>query len=276
MPRRPARRLALPAQAARRKMISTVAPEICVSRPNPRRRFCLCLAFGVLAAASGRAPAAEAAAPLRIALTDRRNTQTDLSEAVLRRAYAEIGQPVEFVPLPSRRGLDMLLSGAVDGNAHRVAELAAAQPTLVRVDPPVALSEVRVYAGRGARLGGWAGLAGRRVTYQRGVLAIERRLPDGALRVEANDDPDAFRHLKAGLAEIAVIVEPRQAPPAALPDEFRRLDLVLETIPLHHYLHARHRAVAARLGEALQRLEASGELASVRQRVLQSAGGGAK
>lgn len=235
-----------------------------------RRWLAACIALALAGPFGGGGPA-RAADPLKITYTDHHDPLSALSEAVLRRAYRELGVAVEFVAVPSRRGFEMLLAGAVDGNAHRVAELAAEQPALVRVDPPVSYSEIRVYGRQDglAAIGGWSALAGRRVIHQRGVLAIERRLPTAAQRVEANDNVDCFRHLKAGIGELVVIVEPRgSVTDRMLPAGYHRLDGILESIPLHHYLHVRHRALAGRLGEVIRRLEAAGELNQIRQKLL--------
>lgn len=226
----------------------------------------------VLSGLCGGLRGVSAADRLRIAHPDEvDNPLNVLSEAVLRRAYREIGLSVEFMPLPTRRALQQLLSGQVDGNTYRVAELATEHQGLVRIDPPIVYSEIRAYGRNegGVAVGGWPDLAGRKVIYQRGVLAIERALPAKVRRVEGSSDADCFRHLANGTGELVVVVEPQgSAQSRHLPEGFRRLDAVLATIPLHHYLHIRHRALAVRLGEAVRLLEASGELSRLRQKVL--------
>ena len=47
----------------------------------------------------------------------------------------------------------------------------------------------------------------------------------------------------------------------------RPLSPALEHIPLHHFLHERHRDLVPRVEKALQAMEASGELERLRQQI---------
>jgi hypothetical protein len=99
---------------------------------------------------------------------------TVVSEAILAQAYAEVKQPVEFVDLPIRRAMIMMLNQELGGNTDRLADLAIEQPSLYRVETPVNVSEVRVYILAPQQLpAGWSQLAGLRVACQRGVLLVE-------------------------------------------------------------------------------------------------------
>lgn len=196
---------------------------------------------------------------------------TVVSETILAQAYAELNQPVEFVDLPIRRAMSMMLNQELDGNTHRVAELASEQPALYRVDTPVNLTQVRVYSlSPNPRPTGWSQFASLRVAYQRGVLLIERNLPSDSRRVEAASLTEVFRLVKSGMADIGLAVEPVQSLPNPLAASagLGRLDAVIDQIPLHHYLLGRHREIGARLNSVLKRMQASGELDAIRARVL--------
>jgi len=213
------------------------------------------------------------AATLRIGSWDHasRDMLSLTSEAVLARAYAELKQPVEFVDLPIRRAMTMLLAEELDGNVYRVAELAAQQPTLYRVETPINMPEVSVYAlDSRARPANWSQLGDLRVGYLRGVLLIERNLTSTVRRVEANSQADMFRMLQRNMIDVALAVEPAQSPPhpTAVASGIQRLDSVLAQTPLHHYLLARHRDIGVRLNTVLQRMQVSGELDAIRARVL--------
>ncbi len=235
------------------------------SRLAPLRRATLSL---LLALAAELASAAEPA--VRIASWGRGSDPlTAVSEAVLKRAYLELGLKLEFVELPNRRALQALLAGEVDGNLHRVKALAESQPGLVRVEVPIGTSTVRAYTLRSdLELASWSQLKGLRVAYQRGVLRVEQLIPAGALRVEASSSHELFRLLASGGADLALSTEPGQAPPLRRATGLRRLEVVLDEHALHHYLDARHAELARRLALALRRLQASGELDSVRRHAL--------
>lgn len=212
-------------------------------------------------------------APLRIGSWDRDSDPlTAVSEAVLSRAYAELGQPLELVALPNRRALQAMLAGELDGNLHRVHEFSAAHPDLLRVAPPINSSAVRVYSydAKLAQPHDWAQLQGLRVAYQRGVLRIEQMLPAGARRVEAGSVNELFRLLAAGIADVALCTEPAQAPPLRRLGKLRRLEQPVEEHLLYHYLSTRQAELAPRLAAVLQRLQASGELEAIRQAALQA------
>lgn len=234
---------------------------------NPSRRA----SFGLLLALLAKAAAAAEPA-VRIASWDRSSDPlTTVSEAVLQRAYQELGQKLEFVELPNRRALQALLAGEVDGNLHRVKSLAESQPGLVRVEVPIGTSTVRAYTQRPElELSSWAQLKGLRVAYQRGILRIEQLLPAGALRVEASSSHELFRLLASGGADLALSTEPGQAPPLRRATGLRRLEVVLDEHALHHYLDARHAELAKRLNLALRKLQASGELDNLRRHTLQA------
>ncbi len=199
---------------------------------------------------------------------------TKVGEAVLSQAYAELQQPVEFVDLPIRRAMSMMLRGDLDGNLFRVAWLADEQPSLFRVDPPVTFMEVRVYAAKPIfKASQWSQLSKLRVVYQRGALVVERNLPEDSVRVEAAAIGELFRILARGMADVGLIVEPVQSEPHALAAAVGvvRLDGAVEHTALHHYLLASHQAFGIRLGGVLKRMSTSGEMQSIAQKALQAA-----
>ena len=200
-----------------------------------------------------------------------RTPLTVVSETILAQAYAELKQPVEFVNLPIRRAMTMMLNQELDGNTHRVAELANEQPSLYRVETPINVTEVRVYSLEPKpQPAGWSQFAGLRVAYQRGVLLIERNLPSDSQRVEAASVSEVFRLVKSGMADVGLSVEPIQSlpNPVGVAAGLERQDGVIDQVPLHHYLLGRHRELGARLNSVLKRMQASGDLNAIRTRVL--------
>ena len=197
------------------------------------------------------------------------------SEAILTQAYAELNQPVEFVELPVRRALEMLLKGQLDGNFYRMAEIAQQYPMLYRVDTPINNAEIRVYRSSTKirpeiSPENWVQLQDFKVGYLRGTLIIERQLGSGNKRIEGDTQADVFKLLSRGIVDVVLIVEPAQSPPAAnaVAAKLERLEVVLDSVPLYHYLSERHRDVGIRLNTVLKRMQSSGELQKIRQKVL--------
>lgn len=193
------------------------------------------------------------------------------SEIILTQAYAELNQPVEFIDLPIRRALDMLLKGQLDGNFYRTAEIAQQYPMLFRVETPLNIAEVRMYRNN-TKINpeNWEQLQNLRVGYLRGTLMIERQLGSSVIRVEGSTTDDVFKLLIRDVVDIVLIVEPTQSPPSstALAAKLERLDVVLDSVPLYHYLAERHREVGIRLNTVLKRMQNSGELQKIRAKAL--------
>ncbi|MCV2367474.1 substrate-binding periplasmic protein [Roseateles oligotrophus] len=230
-------------------------------------RRALCLGMGLLLLTGlGRAD------PLRIGSWNRKtDSLVRVSEAVLTQAYAELHQPVEFVELPVRRAMQMMLSRELDGNVYRVADVALSQPALYRVATPIGDAEVRAYAiDSNLKTVSWSDLAGLRVAYMRGTLLVEKNLPAGSRPIEASSQAEMFRMVKRGMTDVLLFVEPAQAEPNPLATDagVRRLESALERLPVFHYLSGRHQELGKRLDAVLSRMEASGESQAIRIKTL--------
>lgn len=215
------------------------------------------------------AAAAAPPPPLRIGTWDQQSDRVVMaSEMVLQRAYAKLDQPIEWVEVPIRRALYSLVDGTLDGNVHRAAALLAEQPSLVQVSTPINAVTVRTYTRHGApEVTHWRDLDGLRLTFSRGTLMIENKLPVGAKRVEASTVTEMFRLLSAGAVDVAIVVEPLSSPPQqqAAAVGVKRQEAVLDQTPLYHYLLGRHRDLAERLNRVLEAMQASGEMKEIQR-----------
>ncbi len=219
-------------------------------------------------------PAGAQTQPVQVASWDRgTNPLIGISEAVLTRLYADIGQPLSFVELPARRAGLLLASGDVDANVHRASDFLAANPGTAAVATPLSQVMLRAYTREPAlTVAGWADLTHWRVAHLRGIVRVEQLMPAGVQRVEAGNLRELWRLLATDAADVAVLSELAGSPmqkPASVPG-LRRLDVVLDEHTVHHVLAARHNGLAQRLNAALLRLQASGELEALRQSTLQA------
>lgn len=197
------------------------------------------------------------------------NNQSGLSmasRAVLERAYRKLGLSLQFEPLPLRRSLRMAASGEIEGEAHRMAEIADHTPGLLKVPVAINRLEVRAYT-RAPRLAPvrWSELQQLRVSFQRGSMSVESRLPE-VRKVESRDLEEAIRQLRMDMSDVALLTQP--ANPNQIHESLvRGLTMSaepLDVIPLFHVLHERHAELLPRLAAVLQALEASGESARLR------------
>ena len=212
--------------------------------------------------------------PLHIASWDRTtNPLIGVSEAVLTRLYADVGQPMQFLDLPARRAGLMLASGEVDANTHRAKDYLEANPGIVAVATPLGQVVLRAYTRDPTlRITGWADLTRWRVAHLRGIVRVEQLMPAGTHRVEAGSLRELWRLLSSDAADVAVLSELAGSPmqkPMGMPG-LQRLDVVLDEHTVHHVLAARHVALAQKLNAALLKLQASGELETLRQSTLQA------
>jgi len=223
-----------------------------------------CLWLGLVAAP------AVADEPLRLGRNEGPTTLlTDISVAVLQSAYDKLGVEVRFEGYPLLRALALANAGTIDGDTIRIAEAGEHYTNLLRVDVPINYLEITAYARTPCpTLNQWDDLQGKRVAYERGVLAIERRVK-GLATIQTKDKPELFRLLNRGMVDVAVgtgletdVVLRRSADK----DQLCRVSGVLERVPLYHYLHKRHAALVQRLQTQLQVMQRHGEIDAILRR----------
>lgn len=185
------------------------------------------------------------------------------AEAMLRKAYASLGLRVEFVPWPLPRAHVELLAGHIDGVAMRAEAYFEQAPSLRKVDVP--LLDLHVYAyGRppcpavlpAAELGRY------RISYQRGMVAVETLVPETA-RLPANTPSDAFINIGLDAADYALVLT--TAWMAEVPVQTRhgtlcRVATPLSSTVMYHGVHKSQAARVAPLEQALRAMRARGEI----------------
>ena len=200
------------------------------------------------------------------------------AEALLRKAYASLGLKVEFLAWPLSRAHLELGNGRIDAVAMRAEAYFEQTPFVRKVDVP--LLSLHVYAyGRPPCPSALPleELAGRRITHQRGMVAVEALIP-AASRLPANTPSDAFLNLSSGAADYALVLT---APwMAEIPVDTRqgtlcRIPTPLSRTTLFHGVHESRAAWVAPLERALRAMRERGEIQQAwadyeRQTALQS------
>ena len=211
--------------------------------------------------------------PVRIGTWDEGSDRTVIaSKAVLTRAYQKLNQPVEFIEVPIRRALVMLLNEQLDANVFRAASFFVAQPALLQVATPIGAVTVRTYVRKGSNLHitQWRDVERLEVTYSRGTLMVENKLPANTKRLAAVSAAEMFRMVAHSMADVAIVVEPTGSPPQALATSrgLMRLEPLLDEAALYHALSSRHRELSVRLNAVLEKMSASGEMKEIQKRAL--------
>jgi len=193
---------------------------------------------------------------------------------LLRAVYARLNISLEFADVPGKRALALSSSGELDGEVHRIAGLAQTYPTLVQISPAINYIEPSVFTTTlRFDVRGWDSIRDYSIGIVRGVGSSERGT-EGFPRVEAVTTMDQLMQmLAAGRIEVAVndrfsgvLVNRR----LGLEELLQPLGPPLQTIPLHHFLHERHRDLVPKVGQVIRGMQASGELDKLRQQVMDS------
>jgi len=187
--------------------------------------------------------------------------------------YKRLGITVEFVDMPAKRSLIESSEGRVDGEVQRILAVQDQYPTLVAVHPSFNSIEPAAFVRKGValRVDGWKSLAPHSIGIVRGVGSSERGT-QGMRAVEpVTSMENLMLSLDAGRFEVAVndrfsgLMVIRKL---GLEGKVVPVDPPLEHIPLHHFLHERHRELVPRVGQVVRGLQASGELDRLRQQVM--------
>lgn len=192
--------------------------------------------------------------------------QGEVAQAVLQRAYVRLELKLLPRPMPLRRGLHEANSGRIDGDLMRRAATLQEWDALIPVRVPILkLSYMAYRRGDDCPASLTIEALGRqRVAYLRGARIVETALPAQA-QLAANDNADALRMLRRGLADYALVEEfdtDLELRRQGLRDVCKVAEPVLQT-ELFHSLHRKHAALVPRLERVLGEMERQGEIARI-------------
>ncbi|QID18625.1 transporter substrate-binding domain-containing protein [Nitrogeniibacter mangrovi] len=227
------------------------------------RRFLLALLCATL-----MLPALAARAQMRFSVVEDA-VLMQISERVLQEAYRQIGLSFELEAYPGARSLRYAEAGFVDGEVARLGGLEKTHPTLLRV--PVAINRLEAVAfTRDVQLSvhGWPSLKPYRVGIRRGVPFAERAAKRYGLDSQIADSVEQlFRLLDAGRVDVVVVsrLNGLEALDALGDTGVQALSPPVDSFPLFHYLHARHRDLLPAITAALRKMDGTGRIRQIRE-----------
>ncbi|MEZ0081808.1 polar amino acid transport system substrate-binding protein [Bradyrhizobium japonicum] len=188
---------------------------------------------------------------------------------MLRAVYAKLNIKLEFEDVPGKRALALSSAGEVDGEIQRIGTLSSDYPTLIQVTPAINYIEPAVFATK-------TPFRRRRLEFDQGVQhrnRPRRRLlrgrdtrhgPRHRDHQPREHDQDARRRPFRGDGHRPLQWARRRG---KLNRQARIVPLSppLERIHIYHYLHERHRDLVPKVGKVIAQMEASGELATLRE-----------
>ncbi|KRR26444.1 ABC transporter substrate-binding protein [Bradyrhizobium lablabi] len=188
---------------------------------------------------------------------------------ILRAVYARLNISIEFADVPGKRALALSSSGELDGEVHRIANLAQTYPTLVQISPPINYIEPSVFTTTlRFNVRGWDSIRDYRIGIVRGVGSSEAGTRGMSHVTAATSLESMIRMLDAGRFELMVtdlFSGNAAVKKLELQSRIAPLSPPLQRIYIYHYLHERHRDLARKVGAVIQEMDASGELARLRE-----------
>jgi ABC-type amino acid transport substrate-binding protein len=191
---------------------------------------------------------------------------------MLRAVYAKLDIKLEFEDVPGKRALALSSAGEVDGEIQRIGTLSRDYPTLVQVTPAINYIEPAVFTTKlRFDVAGWNSIRDYSIGIVRGVGSSEAGTR-GMAEVTATTnlesmvkmlDADRFDVMVTDLFSGLVAVRKLNLQARIYP-----LSPPLERIHIYHYLHERHRDLVPKVGKVIAQMEASGELAALRERLV--------
>ena len=193
-----------------------------------------------------------------------------MGERILKEAYSRIGRDIKLQKLPSIRAMRYANEGKMDGTFLRVAGLEQAYPNLFMIPIPVGYEDVVVYTKETKFVvDGWQSLSPYTIGLVRGFKLAD--INTVGMRVErANTFEQVFLMLDSGRTDVVVELKSKQCLLNNLDvSGIRTLEPPIDRIVLYHYLHIRHKSIAAELETVLTRMERAGELKRIQERAIQ-------
>ncbi|WP_413700460.1 substrate-binding periplasmic protein [Psychromonas sp. KJ10-10] len=200
------------------------------------------------------------------------NTQDQIVSAeILKVAYNKLGISINTIDMPPKRSIQEANESKVDGEVSRVFEIGQFYPQLIRIPTSINLIEPSVFSKnlnftvtdcealkyfsiavvRGAK---FAELCTKGMDY----VFITNSLTQ-ALNLLERDRVDVVIATKRNGLEMLKYLEL---------DSIGILSPALKSMPLHHYLNAKHKDLAVKVDDVLSKMEKSGELQTLRTQIL--------
>jgi ABC-type amino acid transport substrate-binding protein len=188
---------------------------------------------------------------------------------ILRAIYGRLNIAVEFADVPGKRALALSSAGELDGEVHRIANLAQTYPTLLQISPAINYIEPSVFTtALRFDVRGWDSIRNYSIGIVRGVGSSEAGTRGMSRVTAAASLENMIQMLDAGRFDLVVtdLFSGRAAlKKLKLQARIAPLSPPLERIYIYHYLHERHRDLATRVGAVIQEMDSSGELARLRE-----------
>ncbi|MDJ0784008.1 MAG: hypothetical protein QNJ22_18720 [Desulfosarcinaceae bacterium] len=190
-----------------------------------------------------------------------------ISATLLTEAYRSLGIAIKCVEMPLARSLVESNKGSVDGEVNRVPVIEPQYPSLLRVPVSINQMEIVVFSrAHDFEVSGWQHLWPYRIAIRKGAKIVEERTRGmQVFPFLSSEKMFTLVHKERYDLCISARINGYLHIKTLRLAHLRALEPPLETIKLYHYLHNKHIHLLPLITAALQKMEAAGRLASVRE-----------
>lgn len=192
---------------------------------------------------------------------------------ILKVAYGKIGISIKMVDMPGKRALTESSRGRVDGEVHRIIEIADEYPTLLKVPTPINYIEPSVFSKKhNFKITNCSALKNYSIGIVRGVKHAE-------LCTKGMDYVHSFSYstkmmdlLDSGRIDIVITAKIN----GLLLREKLGMKLIRPLSPplsrklVYHYLHEKHKELVSKIDKVFIEMKKSGELELLREKVIKT------
>lgn len=188
--------------------------------------------------------------------------------AVLKVVYAKAGIPIEIIPLSGKRALLESRQGRLDGEVHRILEIASIHPELLRVPTAINYIEQTIFSkDRSFTLKDCDSLRGKLVGRAIGVKYAEMCTQGMDNVAVFPDSSSLMKSLDKDIVDFAITSHLNglvQLKKLGI-NSVVALQPALAKRQLFHYLHKKHKDLIPKIESIIATMQLDGELDLIRQ-----------
>jgi ABC-type amino acid transport substrate-binding protein len=194
-------------------------------------------------------------------------------------AFKRLGYNFKLINLPGERSMVDANSGAVDGEAARIASLESDKyPNLIRVEESIFVIKEGAYStDTSIRINGWESLRekGFKVGLLKGIKSIEQKLPLYVEKVNIvilTGFEQCLKMLQARRIDLFIIGTAMEESTLMKSDAYKdvkRVGIVEEKM-VYPWFHKRHKDLVPRLADTLKAMKAEGTFQKILEKTKQN------
>lgn len=190
---------------------------------------------------------------------------------ILITAYARLKIPIEIIPMPGKRALIESSNGRLDGEVHRIIDVAKEYPSLLRVPTSINYIEPTVFSNKkNLFIDGCQSLKSYKIGRTRGVKHAEICTKGMGNVIVYSDSIRLIDNLILNRVDLIITAKVNGLMHLKKigNQTIRALSPSLSHLPVYHYLHKKHVHLVPQIDKVFKNMKGSGELEVIRKTVV--------